>query len=779
MQRITRAMCRWQRVSPMLLLMLFVFFVIPARSAGAVTCGPKPGWPVLASTGPVASYTLTAPRAVSDAGWAGAQSVATAPDGGHPRTTDDMATCVPVQVAIHDLGKAADSGVRVGLGVWTPVAGNNAHYDVTVEEFVDCAGSIPGGGQTAGGPTVQHNCSAQGGPHGEPVIQGPGGKNGYWHDIGIHQTADVSVSGGHTTATVLVPADLLDVSAWLRAHSRYWEGDSRFGAGPVSWPQGSGPQYCAADAVLASVYEHGHSQMKCKKKVKNKKKQGYHYEFTPPYRTVHQTAGSFEGEASSGAFKVLVHPVALIQLKAVPYAIAYMPPGNQGKARLLDAVTEGTSYAVGTTQGSSNSGGDVAGTCESTSFGFAESIFGTGFGISSSDLQCQSTTKVSGTTQANSNVSTAYQNQSASSGTEVSDPSYAPGDYAKEAFWFDTYTIALNQPAAVYDDNGTSVTRFLPAKGYPDWGQMPLIQLAACAYGYTIPNVTDACKAGYTPDGQKVDLTAAEAFSLLWLDPFFPGGQSIVPDVASGRFVPLNDFGGAGTITCVAGTTCILQVSNAQGLSATSGFQAGTYTTVTVSDTNKYTDGWSLTLGIKYAGISGGDTFGGSTSNIQGTVNSNGASLGYSASTAVSAAQSITFRVSPSDKTHDIVATTAPPSGSCAAYPNPIAVHPYQDSVFGGILLYDPCAPKPSWWGQKINRVPRLPNAVMAEWEKQFSGEVKRAITANPHLPEYIHSLPARCHPPACLNIRRLPEPARILPAPVGILRPVPEVKRP
>ncbi len=793
-------------------LLAVAMLALVTQPAHAQCTGGTAGWPLIPNpnTNWIAAVSLSGPIAVSPTGWTGGQSGSTSQGGFSTSTstslyaTNDLRVCVPVQVGFTDLGQAADAdaaGWIKEVGSWTPLAGDDAHFDATVQEFVDCVEATPSSTQPVGTPPVTQNCTTPStGPDGEPVVVGPDNQNGYWQDIGVHQTADFSgpgagggtsvAAGGSTNETLFVPAEMRDVTAYLRVYVTYWEGDTRLGGGPLTWPQGYGPLACPPGTVMMKHRVAGGVYVQaCEQQERGKQGTIYWIDKGEPSRTDHPVSGSFEGAYPSSSFYVSVNPVALITLKYVPYAIAYVPPGDESSTRLLLSVTEGTRYAISTTTGSSNAQGDLSGTCNSTNMAFNEgvSFFLTiAGGVQSSDLQCDTTQTLDGATQASAvNDYNNEEKSSAAGWQQPSDPDYAASAYETEAFWYDTFALAVNQPATVYDDNGSSVTHLLPVNGYPDYGATTTLYLAQCALGNPSTGGTDYCWTGaYLPGTRTpVDLTAPEASALLALDPFFPDGQSADLADAGTRFSPLPSLSGGGTFNTRAGVTGYLQIGNVGTIGEGNTFQTGTYTTVAVTNTNKDTNGWSLTLGGKLSipkslGGQFGVTFGGTTSDIAGTVTQNGTVIDYRASTLTSTSNAVTFRATMEDKTDPIQVTTDTKnelkSLFCAGYPNPIILYPYQDSVYGGLLLRDPCAPAPTKWNGPVVQkpvwqpprkyYPSSSSPVQPQIERprprfvpprvllpqsagpraQFASEISKVIAANPHMPAYIQAIRLR-----------------------------------
>ncbi len=756
------------------------------------------------------------------------------------QTTNDMCVSVPVAVGFTNLGKKADAAAANWInefGTWTPVAGNTAHFDVTIQEFVDCyTTASPGPDLKAGMPSIDQECQwsngqPTAGPDGEPLVvvsatpsQSPDGNLGYWKDIGTHQTADFSgpgasggtsvAEGASATKTLYVPADLMDVSAYLRAHITYSEGDSRLGGGPVSWNKG-GAKGCPAGLTLREVKSGRVKRWACDRYEKPKRANRSSWRFVQwADLTGHSTSGSFTDTHDSSWFQLSVNPTSVISVKAVPYAIAYMPPGNSSEARILDTVTEGTRYSISSMNASSNASGDIAATCQSTSnalkmgISFVVDLGGTtGF----SNSNCNNTKTINGTTQSSAVNDLATVQNSSTEGFEKADPDYSVGAYEKEAFWYDSFDLAIDQTENVYDDNGTTITRYLPTQE-PNWGRMTTLEVAMCAFGETTTAIPDPCKAGYvsTETGlQTIDISRPQAMTLVGLDPFFPYGQSVDPRWQGARFVLLPSVADCGQCTVPAGSPQILQVGATYGLGQENTFETGTYSDVTVTDTNTASNGSSLDLGGQVSfptkpslGFGFQAEVGGSTSNTVGTVTQAGTLIRYRASILTSESTGVTFRATVGDTNHDILVTNVVATNlnrnlrsnfcTTSGYPNPISLYPYQDNVYAGLLLRDPCAPTPplilgpSTPTSSSGRYPMYPllhgpvrrprplilgrsssrghHPVLkgphltpqrrafplmrmqglfhsANVRAQFADELKKVIAANPHMPAYIRAI--------------------------------------
>ncbi|RZD14319.1 MAG: hypothetical protein EVJ47_06535 [Candidatus Acidulodesulfobacterium ferriphilum] len=625
--------------------------------------------------------------------------------------------------------------------------GNKGNYVVTIQEFIDVIPSL----QPGPSPSIPQNITTC--PQGQTCTNGPDGQMGYWVPLNAQTTYlygssatscgngdktclgnDIINSGnqasqrGAVSQTLEIPVDLLHAAAlnYLRVVITGYEGDTR------PWPE--------------AVWHEGNKKKKGYWTSLNNQ-QGYNFDTgvawnkgriiagqhcvktnTPGGRKTicniidygyHSGNHNFNYSVFSEPFAVQVEPIAVVQLAAVPYAIEYMPPGSKSYLNYSDTMTEGTQFQIGENGGVSNASGSVTGTCTGTNLDFNLGIFGVGGGFKNSDLNCNSSSNSSGTSQGTSTADTDYIKAASTNGNKIYSEGYIPGNYFKEAFWNDVFELDIDQPYAVYDDNGNSVTRFLPVTGYPDLASITVAELAACAAGETsititgldgTPQTINPCQAGFIVANppKPMYLTGPQALSLLSLDPFYPTGQSFDPSSSPtssnpNRFtipqnIPTKNCGPYNITSQFCGT----EIKNSTEVSGTAGNQTGIVTGVTVANTNKNASDWDINLTGTYKSVSAGVSVGGTTVNILGTSNSSGAQMNYYNSTTLSVEQAITFQTEVADSNYYILILSpssipTPSYSNCADNfkNNLITLYPYQDNNFSTLLFRDPCAPSP------------------------------------------------------------------------------------
>jgi IPT/TIG domain-containing protein len=411
------------------------------------------------------------------------------------------------------------------------------------------------------------------------------------------------------------------------------------------------------------------------------------------------------------SFEVRVLPVATEQLRVVPYTILYQPPGNNSWVQFSTAVTEGTSYSIGdgglSNQGTTNSNQQ----CQSYTNGVQLNLSASyTVGGSTPFIQyalagssCVGAQETSTTSQSASqieqeittNLSTSLFNVplvTAQNGKPQPIPSLTPGNtgiYADEPFWYDSLVLNLGQPYLIFMDNGTPVTQLLPEAGWPDLVSPTLAQIASCAYGVSVQlpapyggskgqtiSAGDVCNIGNYPDDTPVILSAAEAQSLLRLDPFYPVGQSTDPtQLTSTNKSPRAT---ALTYTCGDIESCPpppsnsisnVQVNSQQSLaafgSAVSNFQA-------FAQQNTFT---------LFGNTVSSEGQGGANSSAVNTGTTASGQVSYSTSTALTTANTMQWTVQLSDVRN-------PPLTN-------VPINVYQDNVFGTPMFRDQNAPPP------------------------------------------------------------------------------------
>ncbi len=563
------------------------------------------------------------------------------------------------------------------------------------------------------------------------------------------QANQAVASGATVTQTLCIPVTLLNVSSinYLRIEFSGYEGDTRpwrVFQSKYNWcgviPNSPGSNFDTGVAWGGgSVNSYTFDNRGCVKQTVK----------------INKTAGNFGYVVDSPVLSVQVIPVSSGTTKAVPYAIQYTPPGNSSYTKWVNAVTEGTQYQVSVASGSSNAQADVAGTCNSSSIAIKAGVFGVGGSLSDSEKSCNSTTTTLSASQSNQQAAKDYHAEMLGSGSNQTPPNtaYKPGDYTLEAFWLDYFDFLLDQPYAFYDNNGLSVAQIIPTP--PVWGSSTVALLLACATGASLPGYTnnqagilaantalprDVCGVGFDQNNKAILLTPRQAHTVLTLDPFYPGGQSIDPSNGgtSMRFSPLCQVG---IQTCFPksdpnGSACQPSIGNVVSNSQGQGSSGSVTTGVTINDTNSEENGMSLNLTAQWGPLTGGLTFSSTTTNTTGTSNSSGAQINYSSSTLTSSSTSVTLTPNIQDSTYAIeinpqnTACPAPFNHSPACVQNnPLVIIPFQDSTFSSLLFQDPCAPGPP---PPLGPWPPLRPGHPLIWER---GLFERVVKSNRALP--------------------------------------------
>lgn len=458
--------------------------------------------------------------------------------------TRNYATTVPVQVAFTVPANASFSPGSVTLPCHAPqdlppsdtrgyckdlgtpggptIAGNHAHYQVTVQEWTDSLD--PASKKPVPDSQYQQDGSPDG-YKGRWVAIGSGGADlfgpGATDSDGANSTNQAG-AGGTATQDMNVPVQLLGRRNVLRLEVEWWEGDTRLsGDGPFTG-------YIGQELFVQSCADLGRPKGSC-----TSSRWGYGY----------QAGNPAMGTVDLAPFQVLVLPVGGFQLQFIPYTILYQPPGNQSTAEFLT----GTSFATTTTVGNSLAKSNKVTQTDSGSWGldFHGNISYKGVPIASDGGGM--TTKWDKSTTAGTDVQQSATVQSSKTfeilqGEQTNALSQlTPGShggktaYWEEPFWYDRFVLLLHPQFAVYDNAGQPVNFMLGARDPSQAAWIPLNSLAACAAGTVEKdksgNVIDFCKPfDIPPDITDMELTPGQAQALLEQDPFYPFGQSAVPD---------------------------------------------------------------------------------------------------------------------------------------------------------------------------------------------------------------------------------------------------------
>lgn len=667
-----------------------------------------------------------------------------------PQVTSDTASStinvtdrtwqVPVQIVFQDdtdyMSQEAMGGPYV-MGSYTqapidlndPVTlGNKGNFRINVAEFGYCAAQPPGATPT----TCQTQTEP---PQTCPlVLKGPDGNLGCWFSINTGQpgqddffgptaagvpTSKQAVGGGFVAETVYVPVRFLYLTEpnYVAINAIGFLGDTRAWplpglplpgppnpngfnfAGGVAW--NAGPIYDCNSTGCGLGYTQG---------------------FT------HPSSGSFNFSLFSAtsdlnmaaSFEVRVLPIAMEQLKAVPYTILYQPPGNNSTSQVFSQVAQGTSYSLGYGDLTNSGATSAQQECQIFNNGIQlNASISSGVGVSTPLVQyavsgssCTGVQETNSTAQAASNIDQASLTNSASayfnvpyanslSGSQKPQAitSLTPGItglYENEPFWYDYFVLNLNQPYLVFLDNGVPTLRLLPVVPWTlpqsNMVNVTLLQLLGCAYGIsvTLPppyggpdpkksgaflskpfSPSEACYLGADPTGSGVTLDASEAQNLIALDPFFPGGQSTDPSSSgsnNGSNPRATQIGNCPAIQACPGLGSSITNLNVSSQQNVASFTAG------VSSFQAFAQQNTFTLFGNTLGSEGPTGSGSSAANASTAISSQ---VSYSTSSAMSTASTLQWLVFLQDYR---------PTGATDLN---VPVKIYQDNVFGTPMFQD------------------------------------------------------------------------------------------
>jgi hypothetical protein len=316
----------------------------------------------------------------------------------------------------------------------------------------------------------------------------------------------------------------------------------------------------------------------------------------------------------SGAVPVIVEPTGLVQLKCLPIAILYQPPGDESVVDYSQSKTATAgitaNFGVGTSTKFTN---DVSAQANDDSRGglsFSIPFFGP-IGIGRSGTQDaywdDHTTKVDAVTTSASNGLTISTNVSGEWQLGGNPPSGL--DYAAP-YWNDTFILTVHPQFALWDfmqptqgnNSANGVVADLLGLDLDGTMSVTVKQLDACANDQNVVISIYTGRSGKTEYLKQPDCKA-----LLVLDPFYIGGQSSAPSDIAVQQSAFN-IGSAGfsdtiklTSTLQTGETTKLGTSYSSEVDST---QGGGY---------KFGYTW------QFGAASGNDASGGSGSTTTGT----------------------------------------------------------------------------------------------------------------------------------------------------------------
>jgi S-layer homology domain len=429
--------------------------------------------------------------------------------------------------------------------------------------------------------------------------------------------------------------------------------------------------------------------------------------------------------ATTNPFTAIVAPAAYLQVKVMPLAIVYSPPGNQSSVSFSTTSAYNTSYNLASSdtvtnkatddeqkqlnftaeEGAKASGG--GGSASATiSFGGGESwdnttstVDATQSGQQTSGSSAQGVAIQYGISPNPLNVPGS--GQVCTSTADCSMTSVDPNWLANLPFWNDLFVLQIHPQYALYVlGAGKDRTTF-----YRDTSvvaEATVLQLWECAYGQTAYGLKP-CQIQYSDYGiisinggspvyqgnaSTVILTPDEATNLLKLDPFYLS-MSQNPKLDAARALPVSSEAYGSMI----GQTTVDPVNVNVNNTEVQGSQTTGQTTHTASVSSAYSDTSSLsgTLSIAFilsAGFTGQFQQSGKYTEETDT------QTVFSDSTAVSTNTVTQASVVLSDISNQTIGSGG--SLSCKTCHNPLprkpSVNIYLDRMFGGFMFQDPAA---------------------------------------------------------------------------------------
>jgi hypothetical protein len=228
---------------------------------------------------------------------------------------------------------------------------------------------------------------------------------------------------------------------------------------------------------------------------------------------------------------VIVLPVALMQLKVIPFTIMYVPPGNGSQAGVTMTTTYTTEETAGATRQIDTTNKQDDWTQQEQKLHAGNTIFdvlGGQFDLSSSEKWDKSTTVDTGQQASQSRSDTVSTATALTLGVGPPpsgsvDPQPGPGgSFQREAFWNDLLVVIPHPQFGLWDFYGVMSMQMLGAAsaGSDPHFAIRLRDLDSCA------NSAPPFANGFPIRDTTVVLTAADCQALATLDPFWGKGQS-------------------------------------------------------------------------------------------------------------------------------------------------------------------------------------------------------------------------------------------------------------
>jgi len=576
--------------------------------------------------------------------------------------------------------------------------GNHAHYFLVVQRWDKNATScrLPQASLDPDYPPVRFDVPS---PTGSSASAG-GGAKGCWVDLTSgsaelfgssagQSSPGVAARDGLVNGQINAIADLPDVSNFLRYVVAISEGDTRVPASTTltGWAPGrtSPPNTSACDPNQAAPYENALCPLS------DTLVRTYFPYCTSPsiddfydWTIQHPTSTShFSYSAALNPFQVVVQPLALVQLKVLPYTLVYQPPGDSSKASFTTTTSFGigmavdAKFATNQTTTVDNKGAATAG-FGLANFGLGDLLGKTG---SISDSFSNATSWDKSTKVGVGSTSDVATNQTANYQTtlsiQVSNQNLVPGAsgaYATEPFWSDTFVLLVHPQVGFWKLGGVPVISLLAAVGTPaapDFFEPTVKDLDDCAK-QAAPYVT-----GIPIPGTSDVLTKDDCNQLLRLDTFYGVGQNPPGLARNARFVRTGgtDYG------VDPATSDDLNPTMTQVISYSNSTTVANIGSYTASVTDILGSTGTATFGLGLFGISGSDKL----EDTETTTNSTDWTVTLQSSFTATAQSSTTISGNLDDH-HGL-------RGDGSFLPVRPHVEVFQDTLFGSFLFVDPAAP--------------------------------------------------------------------------------------
>ena len=339
----------------------------------------------------------------------------------------------------------------------------------------------------------------------------------------------IAPKDGQVSTTISIPVTLPNVATYLRYVVTVSEGDTRTSENLIGWSQGSAESVdpiCPPDNPV-----NGDCAFDC-----------YNFSVNHP-----EASSGFSYSTALNPFQLVVEPVAIAQMKVLPYTLLYAPPGNASKASYQMSTSYGVSLTYDNKVANDNSNtvdnkNAVTLSVAQMLSGTVASLFGNvGVGgvVSSNASQMSgfdtSTKTGVGTIQdvATSQSSTLQDSMQFQVSVSNTTPG-ANGTRATEPVGGDTFVLLKHPQVGLWQLGGHPVVSLLAARGTPsnpDWFEPTVGQLQDCANngplnpnGLPIPDTNDV-------------LTSGECAELLTLDPLVTVGESFPGVSTNPRFL--------------------------------------------------------------------------------------------------------------------------------------------------------------------------------------------------------------------------------------------------